>query len=98
MFNLSRLTFKRPDTDTFSLLKCAIDAIEKGGALPAVLNAANEIAVGAFLDRKIGFYTITESVCEVCERLWAARNAVSLGDILDYDKAAREVAKSVLGL
>ena len=98
LFTISKLTFKRPDTETFSLLKCAIDSIEKGGALPAVLNAANEVAVGAFLDRKIGFYTITESVCEVCDRLSDARNAVTLQDILDYDKAARELAKSVLSL
>ena len=98
LFSVSKLTFKRPDTETFSLLKCAIDSIEKGGALPAVLNAANEVAVGAFLDRKIGFYTITESVCEVCERLSDAHNAVELNDILGYDKAARELAKSVLGL
>lgn len=98
LFTISKLTFKRPDTETFSLLKCAIDSIEKGGALPAVLNAANEVAVGAFLDRKIGFYTITESVCEVCDRLSSARNAVTLQDILDYDKAARELAKSVLSL
>ena len=60
--------------------------------------AANEVAVGAFLDRKIGFYAITESVCEVCERLSDAYNAVELKDILGYDKAARELAKSVLGL
>ena len=98
LFSVSKLTFKRPDTETFSLLQCAIDSIEKGGALPAVLNAANEVAVGAFLDRKIGFYTITESVCEVCDRLSDAHNAVELKDILAYDKAARELAKSVLGL
>ena len=98
LFEVSRLTFKRPDTETFSLLKCAIDAIEKGGALPAVLNAANEVAVSAFLNRKIGFYDITESVCEVCERLSGAKDVKSLEDILGYDKEARILAKEVLGL
>ncbi len=98
LFEVSRLTFKRPDTETFSLLKCAIDAIEKGGALPAVLNAANEVAVGAFLDRRIGFYDITESVCEVCERLSGAKDVKSLEAILGYDKEARILAKEVLGL
>ena len=98
LFEVSRLTFKRPDTETFSLLKCAIDAIEKGGALPAVLNAANEVAVSAFLNRKIGFYDITESVCEVCERLSGAKDVKSLEAILGYDKEARILAKEVLGL
>ena len=98
LFEVTRLTFKRPDTETFSLLKCAIDAIEKGGALPAVLNAANEVAVSAFLNRKIGFYDITESVCEVCERLSSAKDVKSLEDILGYDKEARILAKEVLGL
>ena len=98
LFEVSRLTFKRPDTETFSLLKCAIDAIERGGALPAVLNAANEVAVSAFLNRKIGFYDITESVCEVCERLSGAKDVKSLEAILGYDKEARILAKEVLGL
>ena len=98
LFALSKLTFKRPDTETFSLLKCAINAIDNGGALPAVLNAANEVAVGAFLNRKIGFYDITESVCEVTERLSSAKNATSLDDILDYDKQARELATKILSI
>ncbi|MBE6533784.1 MAG: 1-deoxy-D-xylulose-5-phosphate reductoisomerase [Ruminococcaceae bacterium] len=98
LFSLSRLTFKKPDTETFSLLKCAINAIELGGAVPAVLNAANEIAVAAFLNRKIGFYEITESVCEITERLHSAKDATTLESILDYDREARALAKSVLNL
>lgn len=98
LFTISKLTFKRPDTETFSLLKCAIDAIDKGGALPAVLNAANEVAVSAFLNKKIGFYDITESVCDVCERLSKAKDVTTLDSILDYDKEARALAKSILKL
>lgn len=98
LFTISKLTFKRPDTETFSLLKCAIDAIDKGGALPAVLNAANEVAVSAFLSKKIGFYDITESVCEVCERFSKAKDVTTLDSILDYDKEARALAKSILKL
>ena len=98
LFEVSRLTFKRPDTETFSLLRCAIDAIDKGGALPAVLNAANEVAVGAFLNRKIGFYDITESVCEACERLTMAKDVTTLDSILEYDKEARALTKSILKL
>ena len=98
LFSISKLTFKRPDTETFALLGCAIDAIDKGGAVPAVLNAANEVAVGAFLNKKIGFYDITESVCEVVGRLSAAKGAITLEDILGYDKEARALAKSILSL
>lgn len=98
LFSVSKLTFKRLDTETFSLLSCAIKAIEDGGAIPAVLNAANEVAVGAFLQRKIGFYDITESVCRVVEELSAAKNATTLDAILDYDASARELTKKVLSL
>ena len=98
LFSISKLTFKRPDTDTFALLACAIDSIEAGGALPAVLNAANEIAVAAFLNKKIGFYDITESVCDTVSRLSNAKNAHTLSEILDYDRTARELTKTILHL
>lgn len=98
LFSLSRLTFKRPDTDTFALLACAVYAIESGGALPAVLNAANEVAVDAFLNKKIGFYDITESVCETVKVLSDAKSVHSLDGILDYDRTAREYISSILHL
>ena len=98
LFALSKLTFKRPDTETFALLSCAINAIEAGGALPAVLNAANEVAVDAFLNKKIGFYDITESVCETLSALNAAKSVHSFEEILDYDRTAREYISGVLHL
>ena len=98
LFSLSRLTFKRPDTDTFALLACAVYAIESGGALPAVLNAANEVAVDAFLNKKIGFYDITESVCETVKALSDAKTVHSLDGILDYDRTAREHISGILHL
>ena len=98
LFSLSKLTFKRPDTETFALLSCAINAIEAGGALPAVLNAANEVAVDAFLNKKIGFYDITESVCRTLSALNAAKSVHSLEEILDYDRTAREYISGVLHL
>lgn len=98
LFSLSKLTFKRPDTDTFALLACAVYAIESGGALPAVLNAANEVAVDAFLNEKIGFYDITESVCETVKALSDAKSVHSLDGILDYDRTAREYISSILHL
>ncbi len=89
LFALSKLHFARPDMDTFSLLRCATEAIKKGGALPAVLNAANEEAVSAFLNRKISFYSITEIVEDIVDKLSGAALSSSLDDILAYDKEAR---------
>ena len=97
-FALSNLTFKRPDKETFSLLQCAIDAIAKGGALPAVLNASNEVAVSAFLNNKIQFYSIIESVNQTMERLSYASNEKTLEGILAMDREARAVTKEFLRL
>ncbi len=96
LFDISALTFKAPDIDTFALLGCAVDAIGKGGALPAVLNAANEVAVAAFLNRKIPFYSITDSVCRVLEELDGAKNEHSLDGILSCDREARELTRQIL--
>ena len=93
---LATLSFAKPDYDTFSLLKCAIDSIAKGGALPAVLNAANEVAVAAFLSKRLSFYGICETVTEVVDRLSAATQASSLEDILAYDAEARIEANKII--
>ena len=98
LFSVGALTFRKPDTETFSLLKRAVESVKAGGALPAVLNAANEVAVGAFLAGKIGFYAITESVSETLLRLSSARNAHTLEQILGYDREARRVAADILSL
>ncbi|MBP3315418.1 MAG: 1-deoxy-D-xylulose-5-phosphate reductoisomerase [Clostridia bacterium] len=98
LFSISSLTFKKPDTETFALLACAVDAVKRGGALPAVLNAANEIAVGAFLQGRAEFYQITESVSEVLSRLGEAEQAHTLDYILEYDRAARDEARRILKL
>lgn len=96
IFSLSGLTFKHADAKTFALLGCAYDCIEKGGALPAVLNAANEIAVDGFLKGKVPFYRISEAVCETVEKLGEARHEHTLDGILAYDNEARELTKRIL--
>ena len=96
LFSISQLTFNKPDTKTFSLLECAKNCIKQGGAMPAVLNAANEIAVANFLDGKIGFYQITEAVENTVSALKRANAYHSLEDILDFDKEAREYTKKML--
>ena len=63
-FELGKLTFERPDTDTFCALKLALDAAHRGGSMPTVLNAANEAAVRLFLRSKIRFLDIPDIIEE----------------------------------
>ena len=98
LFKVASLSFKKPDTETFALLACAFDCIRKGGALPAVLNAANEVAVASFLNKKIGFYQITEAVCETVARLQKASMMHTLEGIIEFDREARTVARSILNV
>ena len=93
---IGSLTFAKPDMDTFVLLRLALDSIARGGATPAVLNAANEIAVGAFLQHRIGFTDIFDVVCETVERLSDAAHAESLDAIFAYDAEARALAETLL--
>ena len=96
LFKLGKLTFERPDTETFPLLSLAFEAVKAGGALPAVLNAANEVAVAAFLGGKISFARIFEIVLETLETLKAAAKRTTLDEILASDREAREEANSIL--
>ncbi len=91
---LSGLTFEEPDTENFPCLKLAMDMASRGGAACAVMNAANEAAVGLFLRDKIGFNRIYEAVSETSERLWRAP-AGSIDDILEADRQAREYTESI---
>ena len=61
-FELQKIEFFKPDTDTFRALALAYDAFREGGSVPTVYNAANEMAVALFLDRKIGYLQITEYI------------------------------------
>ena len=91
---LSKITFGKPDTDTFVLLGLALKSMSLGGAVPAVLNAANEVAVSAFLCEKIGFTDIFDCVSEVVCGLEAKKDVHDLDGILDADKEARELASA----
>lgn len=89
---LSQITFGKPDLETFVLLRLALDCMKAGGGMGAVLNAANEIAVSAFLSEKIGFTDIFDCVTEVVESLCKKQNVHTLEGILDADREARERA------
>ena len=88
---IGTLTFEEPDVERFPSIELARRAGEVGGTLPAVLNAANEVAVEAFVNRKINFPQITETV----RRTMAAHKIVShptLEQILEADAWARSEA------
>ena len=87
------LTFYEPDTDKFPALKLCYKALKMGGTAPCVLSAANEIAVEAFLDGKIGFMTIPTIVERVLS-LHEIVDAESIQQVLDADNWARKVAVS----
>jgi 1-deoxy-D-xylulose-5-phosphate reductoisomerase len=91
--SLGKMSFARPDTVAFPLLAMAKRAFFEGGACPAVLNAADEIAVEAFLNGKISFTDIQKVVIGTYEMMGGARYARSLDDILASDKEARAIAK-----
>ncbi len=90
---LGQLTFEAPDFARFPCLKLAYQALEAGAAAPAVLNAANEIAVAAFLDRRIPYLGIAASLEAVLGRL-AGLAADSLDDLMSADAAARREAET----
>jgi 1-deoxy-D-xylulose-5-phosphate reductoisomerase len=88
------LEFFEPDTDTFRLLALAREAGERGGTYPCVLNAANEVAVAAFLDGRIGFLEIASLVEDALERADGAP-ARDLDELREADRRARESVEMV---
>jgi 1-deoxy-D-xylulose-5-phosphate reductoisomerase len=92
------LTFEEPDYDRFPALKLAKAALAAGGSAPAVLNSANEIAVAAFLDRKIGFLDIAAIVADTLERVEAEGLAEEWnGDALEAAQRIDAMARRVAG-
>jgi 1-deoxy-D-xylulose-5-phosphate reductoisomerase len=86
---LGRLDFEAPDEERFPATRLARAAAETGGAMPAVLNAANEIAVAAFLKGEIGFTHIAQLVEEAMNDAGGAKAPASLEDVLGVDAEAR---------
>jgi len=89
------LTFQQPDLDKFPCLGLAFNACEVGGTLPAVLNAANEVAVHAFLDQQIRFIQIPVVVASTMEKHTVIYRPV-LEDILAADRWARQFAEEMI--
>ena len=92
-------TFHPPDMDRFPALKLAYSAQEAGGGATAILNAADEIAVEAFLEGRIPFTGIAETVAETLERVsLASPGPRSIPDVLEIDRASRMAAREVIVL
>ena len=92
---LGRLTFEPPDPVRFPALRLAREALTQGGSAPIVLNAANEIAVSSFLERRIGFLEIARTV-ERCLEQTNHCAVAGLDDVYEIDGAARERASRLL--
>lgn len=90
-FELSTLTFEKPDTKRFRNLGLAYESIEKGGNMPCIMNAANEIAVELFLQEKIGFLQMSELIEQTLTKTVFIQNP-SLEDYIQTDTEAREIA------
>ncbi len=93
LFTVGKLTFFRPDTETFPLLKLAKDTILKGGNLPAAMNGANEEAVGRFLKGEIGYTRLFDIVISATENAHFVPHP-TLAQILEADMAAREYVRA----
>ncbi len=92
LIKIGALTFKDVDTEAFPLLSLAKRAYSAGGGSCAVMNAADEVAVSAFLDGKIGFNAISDTVIYTFDKMSDAKLATSLDDIILCDRRARAVA------
>ncbi len=94
-FNYSSLTFEKPDTVKFRNLALAFNAIDQGGNMPCILNAANEIAVKAFLLGRIGFFAMSDLIEDCMDRV-SFIDKPDLDQIIETDKVTRELAESLL--
>ena len=92
----SNITFEKCDTSVFTLLDLAYSMGRIGGLMPAVMNAANEVAVKAYLEGKIGFYGIADLISKTMDSIKAV-DSPSLDDIFAVNDEAVNVARRILG-
>jgi 1-deoxy-D-xylulose-5-phosphate reductoisomerase len=95
LFKIARLDFEAPDFERFPCLQLAYAALRAGGTAPAILNAANEVAVAAFLDRRLSFLGIPRLIEATLAALPAGPEG-SLADVLTADAEARRIASSLI--
>lgn len=95
LVQIAQLTFAAPDLLRFPCLKLAYDALRAGGSAPALLNAANEVAVQAFLDERIGFRAIDRLIASVMDALPSCPVA-DIDSVFEQDRRARELAHTFI--
>lgn len=95
LFEVGRLDFEKPDLQRFPCLELAFRAIRSGGTLPAVLNAANEVAVAAFLEGRLAFTAIPRVIESVMERAEVVP-VTGLDELFEADNSARRLADVVI--
>jgi 1-deoxy-D-xylulose-5-phosphate reductoisomerase len=96
---IGSLTFEKPDFARFPALRVAMQALAAGGAMPTILNAANEIMVAAFLEKKIGFNEIAknvEAICEIFDKEGAAQTPPDVEAALAVDHIVRERSRNMV--
>jgi 1-deoxy-D-xylulose-5-phosphate reductoisomerase len=92
---LSQLTFEAPDNDRFPNLTYAYEAIGKGGNMPCILNAANEVVVSLFLEERIGFYEMSRLIEKAMDKSTFIEHP-TLSDYLQSDLETREIIYSLV--
>jgi 1-deoxy-D-xylulose-5-phosphate reductoisomerase len=94
---LNKLTFEEPDPARFPCLGLAQDCLRTGGLAPTILNAANEVAVQAFLGRRIGFLDIARVVRDTLSARGpnGANAPIDVAGVLDIDRQARDLADTI---
>lgn len=93
--NFPSLTFEQPDLETFRNLALAFEALDKGGTMPCIINAANEVAVAAFLEDKIGFLAMSD-IIETCMAKVSFTQCPTYDDYVATDAETRRVARESL--
>ena len=94
-FELSQLTFEKPDRERFPNLEYAYEAVEVGGNMPCILNAANEVAVDLFLQERIGFGQMSQLIEKTLQKA-SFIQAPTLEDYVESDAETREIANKFI--
>ncbi|MCQ2207294.1 MAG: 1-deoxy-D-xylulose-5-phosphate reductoisomerase [Paludibacteraceae bacterium] len=92
----SNLTFEKPDVKVFHSLQLAYDALAKGGNMACIMNAANEVAISAFLEKKIGFLRMAELVEETMNKATFIPQPYCLDQFVETNREARRIAESLV--
>ena len=95
LFKYNNLTFDKPDRETFKCLDIAVNAVKKGGLVPTIMNAANEVAVEMFLKDKIGFLDIAGLIDNTIKGI-TVTDELSFDSIVNYDNLSREYCRSLI--